>query len=754
MTQNLIIVESPAKSRTIEKYLGKDFKVLASYGHVRDLIPKTGAVEPEHNFAMHYEPIERNEKHVKDIIKALKTAKNLYLATDPDREGEAIAWHLCELLRENKKLLANKEIHRIVFHEITKTAVTGALESPRDISMDLVHAQQARRALDYLVGFNLSPLLWKKIKPGLSAGRVQSPALRMIVEREEEIAKFISQEYWSIEAKSAFVKQEFDSKLITYNGQKVEQFTVISAEGADSVEEDLLKKAKGKLLVTKVEKKQRKKNPVPPFITATLQQEAARKLGFNARRTMMIAQQLYEGIDIGSETIGLITYMRTDSFNIANEAIEEIRKLIVKNYGKENLPDKPCFYKNKSKNAQEAHEAIRPTSAFRLPKDMKQYLSEEQYKLYNLIWQRTITSQMVPALIDTVAVDLECGKGNIFRANGSSIAKPGFMAIYQEGRDEKSDEDQENILPNLKEGDVVDLLEITGNQHFTEPPPRYTEASLIKALEEHGIGRPSTYATIISTIQEREYVTLTNKQFIPTEVGKIVNKFLTEYFMRYVDYDFTANLEDELDEIARGEKAWLPVLKKFWKDFSKQVTQIGETVSKRDVMQNVINETCPECGKPLVMRLGKRGNFVGCSGYPDCKFTKPLPGEEKAEPEVTDKICPDCGHNLIIRMGRYGKFLGCSNYPNCKHMEPLNKPEVTDTGIQCPLCKKANIMKRKSHRGKIFYSCGAYPDCKYAIWYEPINEKCPKCGWPILMRKVTKKGEEIVCPQKECGYKK
>ncbi len=757
MAKNLVIVESPAKSKTIKKYLGKDFEVLASFGHVRDLLPKEGAVDTDHDFAMKYVPIERNAQHVTAIIKALKGAESLYLATDPDREGEAIAWHLCELLQA-KKLLKDKAIYRVAFHEITKTAIKSAMNDPREISMDLVNAQQARRALDYLVGFNLSPLLWKKVRRGLSAGRVQSPALRMIVEREAEIEKFIAEEYWTITADATAKEQKFNAKLSLYKQEKVTQFYINNSKQAKTIEKELLQAAAGKLLVTKVEKKQRKRNPAPPFITSTLQQEAARKLGFNARRTMRVAQQLYEGVDIGKEAVGLITYMRTDSVTLAAEALTEIREVIAERYGAENVPDEPKFYKTKSKNAQEAHEAIRPTSAARAPDTMKAYLNEEQLKLYSLIWKRTVACQMIHATIDTVAVDLQCGKSDknsYFRANGSVITNPGFIIVYKEGvDDQKQDADADKLLPNMAEGDEVDLLGLLSEQHFTEPPPRYGEASLIKALEEHGIGRPSTYASIIATIQEREYVILETKRFKPTDVGRIVSKFLTDYFAQYVDYDFTANLEDQLDAVSRGESKWVPLLKEFWQPFKDLIDKIEATVERKDVTQEVMDEKCPKCDKPLSTRLGRRGRFVGCTGYPDCDYTRNLDDEAGAsnEPEVVEgRVCPECESPLHIKMGRYGKFIGCSNYPKCKHMEPLEKPE--DTGVKCPECNKASLLKRKSRYGKIFYSCAEYPKCKYAVWNEPIKETCPKCGWPILTIKTTKRrGTEKVCPQKECDH--
>ena len=752
MSHKLVIVESPAKAKTIQKYLGKGFEVMASYGHVRDLIPKEGAVDPEHDFAMKYQPIEKNERHMDAIYKALKKCDTLLLAPDPDREGEAIAWHILQLLTE-RKALKDKEVKRVVFNQITKNAIQQAVANPRDILMDLVNAQQARRALDYLVGFKLSPLLWKKIRTGLSAGRVQSPALRMIVERELEIEKFVSQEYWSVHAALEEKKQNFNAKLTHFNNEKIEQFTVTNKEQSDKITEALTKLANGKLLVSKVTKKERKRNPTAPFITSTLQQEAARKLGFSAQRTMQIAQQLYEGIDIGEGAQGLITYMRTDSVSLAAEAAQEIRDYIQERFGAKNLPAEPVTYHTKSKNAQEAHEAIRPTSVKTIPEDLKNYLTAEQFKLYALIWKRSVACQMIPATLDTVAIDLTAGKDNIFRANGSVIRDPGFMAVYQEDSDDtKPEEEDQKMLPILEEGQSIQLNAITGEQHFTEPPPRYTEASLIKSLEEHDIGRPSTYASIIATLRNREYVEMDNKRFKPTDVARVVNHFLTEYFTQYVDYDFTAKLEDELDDVARGEKAWIPLLRDFWIPFQEKITKIGETVQRSDVTQEKLDEKCPKCEKLLSIRLGRRGRFIGCTGYPECDYTRNLNEDADAAPEtIDDRQCPDDGGTLVIKHGRYGKFIGCANYPNCKHIEPIEKP--ADTQVECPKCHKGTILQRKSRRGKVFYSCNTYPTCDYAIWDEPIKEECPNCKWPILTIKTTRaKGREKKCPQKECGY--
>lgn len=753
MANYVVIVESPAKAKTVEKYLGKNFKVMASYGHVRDLVPKEGAVDPEHDFAMKYQPIERNQKHMDAISKAVKKSDGIYLAPDPDREGEAIAWHVLQLLQEDD-VIKDKPVKRVVFHEITKSAIQNAVAQPRQISLDLVNAQQARRALDYLVGFRLSPLLWRKIRPGLSAGRVQSPALRMIVEREEEIEKFVRQEYWTIHADLDEAGQKFTARLIEYHGKKLEQFTLVNSQQSQDIVQELTKLAQGHLQVVKVTKKARKRYPAAPFITSTLQQEASRKLGFTAQRTMQVAQQLYEGIDIGEGEVGLISYMRTDSVSLAKEAVEEIRDYIGQRYGQDQIPENPRIYKSKSKNAQEAHEAIRPTSTWREPEKLKKSLNADQLKLYTLIWKRTVACQMIEAIIDTVAVDLAV-ENNLFRANGSSIAEPGFINVYQEDVDDKQrdEEDAQKMLPRLQEKQIVPLEKLAGEQHFTEPPPRFTEATLVKALEERDIGRPSTYASIIATLKNREYVTLETKRFFPTDVGRIVNRFLTQYFERYVDYGFTANLEDQLDDIARGDKTWVPVLEEFWKPFKQLVDETQQTVKRSDVTQEKLEELCPDCGKPLVIRLGKRGRFIGCSGYPECKYTRNL-GEDKGtstQEIVADRKCPNCQSDLVVKQGQYGKFIGCSRYPECKFIEPLEKPK--DTAVQCPECHQGTILQRKSKRGKIFYSCSRYPKCKYALWNEPIAETCPNCSWPILTVKVTKrKGKEKLCPQQTCGY--
>jgi len=632
MSNNLVIVESPAKCKTIEKYLGKEYKVLASYGHVRDLIRKDGAVDTENSHQMKFELIERNEKHVAKIIKALKKADTLYLATDQDREGEAISWHLDEILKE-RGLLKGKTVRRIVFNEITKSAIQKAISQPRDISQPLVDAYLARRILDYLVGFNLSPLLWKKITPGLSAGRVQSPALRMIVEREKEIEAFKPREYWSIEATLEASNINFASRLVEYKGNKVEQFSFESETAAFSVRDTVVTAAEGKLRVKVVNKKQRRRNPAAPFSTSTLQQEASRKLGFNARRTMMTAQKLYEGMDTGEGPVGLITYMRTDSVSLSDEAVVEIRELIAERYGKKNLPTEPNVYKSKSKNAQEAHEGVRPTSIMRSPEQVKSFLNEDQFKLYSLIWKRTVACQMVAAVFDTVAINMVPANDEsaaIIRANGSILVEPGFIAVYQEGTDDVKDEEADKSLPAVAVDELVTLNEIQANQHFTEPPPRYSEASLVKTLEEYGIGRPSTYANIISTLLNREYAEMDGKRFMATDRGMIVGDFLIKHFSQYVDFRFTADFEDYLDEIARDENNYLAVLDNFWVPFKKRVDE-KENLTREEVAQSRDLGTDPESGKPVSVRLGQYGAFaqIGTKDDEDKpKFAGLRPGQK------------------------------------------------------------------------------------------------------------------------------
>ncbi|MEJ2059872.1 MAG: DNA topoisomerase I [Gammaproteobacteria bacterium] len=709
MSQNLVIVESPAKGKTIKKYLGPGFEVMASYGHVRDLVPKEGAVDPEHDFAMKYQVIERNEKHVETIAKALKKSDALYLATDPDREGEAISWHLYELLKD-RGLLKDKKVYRVVFHEITKRAVKDAIDHPRELSHALIDAQQARRALDYLVGFNLSPLLWKKIRRGLSAGRVQSPALRMIVEREEEIEKFVPREYWTIEAACNHQNQDFSARLHTLDGQRVTQFDIADEQAATRARAALLDAAAGRLQVKSVQKKQRRRNPAAPFTTSTLQQEGVRKLGFSTSRTMRTAQQLYEGIDLGDGPVGLITYMRTDSVNLAEEALEEMRRFIAEQYGKDKLPPEARHYKTKSKNAQEAHEAVRPTSVFYTPDSVKARLTPDQFKLYEMIWKRTVACQMIHATLDQVSVDLYSGENSYFRATGSTVVEPGFMALYREDKDDseaKQQEDENKQLPKLVEGDSVKLNDIAADQHFTEPPPRYTEASLVKALEEHGIGRPSTYATIISTLLSREYVELDSRRFTPTDVGRIVNRFLTRHFHQYVEYEFTARLEDELDEISRGEKQWVPVMQEFWEPFKQLVEDKEQSVTREEAMQARELGTDPKTGKPVSVRMGRYGPFVQIGTREDeekPQFAGLRPGQKMDAVTLEEALelfklprhlgeTPE-GEPVSANIGRFGPYVKYgSKYASLKEDDPYT--------IELPRALEVIAAKKEADANKI-----------------------------------------------------
>lgn len=672
MSKHLLIVESPAKAKTINKYLGKDFHVLASYGHVRDLVPKEGAVDPDRGFAMSYALIDKNEKHVEAIAKAAKIADDIYLATDPDREGEAISWHIAEILKE-RGLLKDKPLHRVVFTEITPRAIKEAMSQPRQIAGDLVDAQQARRALDYLVGFNLSPVLWRKVQRGLSAGRVQSPALRMIVEREEEIEAFIAREYWSIEAECAHPRQAFTAKLTKLDGQKFEQFTVTDGDTAEAARLRIQQAAQGALHVTDVVSKERKRRPSPPFTTSTLQQEASRKLGFTTRKTMQVAQKLYEGMTIGDEgTVGLISYMRTDSVSLSAEALAEIRDVIARDFGTQALPDKPNVYVTKSKNAQEAHEAVRPTSALRTPAQVARYLSDDERKLYELIWKRAVACQMVPATLNTVSVDLAAGNAHSFRASGTTVVDPGFLAVYEEGKDTKAaeDEDEGRKLPPMQPGDRIPLDRIHADQHFTQPPPRFTEAALVKALEEYGIGRPSTYASIIQTLLFRKYTEMEGRAFKPTDVGRAVSNFLSGHFTQYVDYDFTAKLEDELDAVSRGEEEWVPLMEKFWGPFKQLVEEKKESVDRSEATGARELGTDPKTGKPVSVRLGRFGPYAAIGSTAEDEEEKPKfaslrPGQSMHTITLDEalelflmprKLGEDKGEEVSVGIGRFGPF--------------------------------------------------------------------------------------------------
>ncbi len=677
----LVIVESPAKAKTINKYLGKDYTVMASFGHIRDVPAKNGSVRPADDFAMDWEVQARGERTVRDMVKALAKADELYLASDPDREGEAIAWHVVQELKRRKKLPDTMPVHRVVFHEITKSAILDAIKNPRDIDMQLVDAYLARRALDYLVGFYISPLLWRKLPGAKSAGRVQSVALRLVCEREDEIVSFVPQEYWGISAKLKTIRaEEFEAKLTHVAGKKLTKFDLNN--GAITAETEAQVKA-AEFMVGTIERKQTKRNPAPAFTTSTLQQEASRKLGFGAKKTMQLAQGLYEGVDIGGETVGLITYMRTDSVALSQEAITAARTLIEREYGKNYLPEQPRVYKNASKNAQEAHEAIRPTNILRMPEQIDAHLTPDQRKLYELIWKRTVACQMESALLDKVGIDIPAKDGSVqLRATGQTIAFPGFIKVYKEDIDDEKEEEN-GLLPIMNEGERLDTISVLSEQHFTEPPPRFSEASLVKKLEELGIGRPSTYASILSVLQEREYVKLVSKRFIPEDRGRIVTAFLENYFTRYVQYDYTANLENKLDDITNGTAEWKAVLRDFWNSFDTTVKavepykmgEVLETVAQtleKHLFPNDESRVCPDCktGR-LSLRVGRFGAFIGCSNYPTCKHTKqfasidPLPVDENGqviEPEVTESKNivlgkNDSGTDVHLKKGPYGWYV-------------------------------------------------------------------------------------------------
>ena len=751
MSKSLVIVESPAKAKTIEKFLGKNFKVLASYGHVRSIPSKSGSVDIENNFTPTYEVIEDKQKHIDTIKKNLKNVDSVYLATDLDREGEAIAWHLVNVLNIDNGG-NGLDIHRIVFSEITQTAVLESIENPRKISRDLVNAQRAREILDYLVGFNLSPFLWRKVKYGLSAGRVQSVALRMICEREREIDAFSPREYWTIEG--IFTKNReydpFTASMTVRGGEKLKKFDLATEEDAQAAIDQCVS---GPFVVGDVKRKDIKRNPPPPFITSTMQQEASRKLGFPARKTMRVAQKLYEGKEVGDEQVGLITYMRTDSTNMAASALTEVKQVITDEFGAEYSLSKPRVFKKKAKGAQEAHEAIRPTSFARTPKLMKKYLTRDEFRLYELIWKRAAASQMTQMVLDSVSAELLGDNESVFRASGSTVKFPGFSKVYMEGKDDEAEE-QERLLPVLATGDALDLIGMVPEQHFTAAPPRYSEASLIKALEERGIGRPSTYAGIINTIQARKYVTLRDRRFYPEDIGMIVNDLLVKHFQKYVDYDFTAHLEEDLDSIAAGDAQWQPMIKEFWEPFYDLLKKKDKEVKKEDVYNQKTDKTCPQCGKPIVIKLGKFGRFYACSGYPDCRYVASLEGKEQDIPQ-TNEICDVCGKPMQVKMGKFGHFLGCTGYPECRNIKPLKEP--LNTGVSCPMCGKGFLIEREVKKGrakgKLFYGCSEYPDCTYIVNNRPYPTPCPKCANPFLVYKGTKTGDgELLCPAEGCGY--
>lgn len=810
MPKALVVVESPSKAKTINKYLGSGYKVLASVGHIKDLPKKGIGIDFDNNFEPTYEVIPGKEKVIKELKAAAKTADTIYVATDPDREGEAIGWHIKEELEGRGK--SRKTVRRVMFNEITKSAIQDSFKNPIDIDENLVNAQQARRLLDRIVGYQVSPLLWDKVRRGLSAGRVQSVALRLVVEREREIGAFTTTEYWTILANlSAQLPPSFDARLLRIDEKslktsdfgedpKASEVHIREAEQAKGLLEDIRKQ---QFIVASVTTKEKKRNPVPPFITSKLQQEASRKLRFPVRKTMQLAQRLYEGIEIGDEgLVGLITYMRTDSTRVADSALEEVRQVIGTQFGPEYLPEKAVFYRSK-KGAQDAHEAIRPTSAMRTPDSLAGFLGKDELALYKLIWQRFVASQMMPALVDQTTIDINAGPRYLFRATGSVIKFNGFLAVYEEGKDEKDEEDDEQSrkLPPVEEGERLTLNDLKDEQHFTEPPPRYTEATLVKALEEKGIGRPSTYASIMTVIQDREYVQRKEARFYPTELGIIVNDLLVESFDDLFNVTYTAHMEEELDEIEDGKMGWTDALAEFYEKFTKDLevaklhmrdvkrqeiitdekcencgspmakkfgrygmflacTNYPECKTTRDIPKvhdeageeahaEAAEEICENCGKPMAMKRGRFGQFLACTGYPECKTTRKIQkGGKFAAPDVMlEEECPKCGMQLVIKQGRFGPFTACSNYPKCKYI----KQETT--GVACPECGNGELVVKKSKRGT-FYGCSTYPKCKFTLWDKPISRECPECGARYLVEKVKKDGSrELQCRNEDCKYK-
>lgn len=734
---HLIIVESPAKAKTLKKFLGAKYAVKASMGHIRDLPKKTLAIDVEHDFTPEYEISPDKKKVVKELKDAVKKAPDtmVWLAPDEDREGESIAWHLVYALG-----LKKGHFKRIAFHEITKPAVLKALEHPRAIDINLVHAQQARRILDRLVGYKLSPLLWTKIRAGLSAGRVQSVAVRLIVDREREIEAFKPEEYWKIDCDLEVKKGKFNAELSKIKGKKAE---VNNKKTADGVLKDL---NKAKYEVKEVSKKAHKRKPAAPFITSTLQQEASRKLGFSVKQTMVIAQQLYEGVQHGKDHTGLITYMRTDSYNLSNEFLKDVPKIVKKLYGEECALAKPRVFTKKARGAQEAHEAIRPTDLSKTPKDLKAHLDPKQFKLYKLIWERTIACQMADAEVDITTATIKAGDYEL-TAKGEVIRKPGFMKAYIEGSDDAEEviSSKDIILPDMKEGEKCDLEKVNAEQKFTQPPPRYTEASLVKKLESEGIGRPSTYAPTISTIISRGYIEKQqDKKLYPMEIGTIVNDFLVKHFPDIMDYQFTARMEDKLDDIAEGKEKWQPIIEEFYDPFEKNIEKKKKEVKKSDVINEKTDEKCDVCGAPMVVKLGKNGKFLSCSKYPECKNARPmkedLEKEKELQKQFKDEKCDKCGSPMIVKNGRFGEFLACSDYPKCKTTRPLSHA----LKVKCPECG-SDIVEKRTRRGKVFYGCTGYPKCKFATWKKPVEDKCPVCGG----LQVQQKKNLLKCEQ--CG---
>jgi DNA topoisomerase-1 len=798
MAKSLVIVESPAKAKTIGKYLGKQFIVKASLGHVKDLPKRDLAVDVEHDFTPKYEVIEGKKKLIAELKQAAKGVDSVYLAADPDREGEAICWHLKEELEPKK---ADKPaIFRVMFNEITANAVKRAFDKPMAVNVNLVEAQQARRVLDRLVGYKISPLLWDKVRRGLSAGRVQTVALRLIVEREREIRAFEKQEYWTIDVSLNAKKPPVLTARL--NKRADEQAQIRDEASAQGIVEDL---DGASYIVRSVTTREKRRNPVPPFITSTLQQESSRKLRFSVKRTMMLAQGLYEGKELGKEgSVGLITYMRTDSTRVSEDALTEVRGFVSERYGTTYLPGSANVYKTK-KDAQDAHEAIRPTSVFRTPESLEKYLAEDELKLYRLIWMRFIASQMMPAVFDQTTIDIAAtGKSKtayLFRATGSVMKFDGFLKVYEEGKDQKDedDEDLKHKLPAVSEGEALRFKEIRPEQHFTEPPPRYNEATLVKKLEADGVGRPSTYASILSTIQDREYVKKEGGKFLPTELGMVVTDLLLESFNDLFEVSYTARMEEELDEIEEGKLQWRDAMAEFYGRFQKDLAHAERNmtdikrmekptdlvcekcgkpmvikwgkhgsfiactgypectntreltvdlpdVDKADLTEQDEAEYCENCGRPMVLKKGRFGQFFACSGYPDCKTTKQIGGEQRKDVPLEEK-CPQCGSNLVQKFGRYGEFVACSNYPACKYVKQKT------IGVPCPNCSTGEVVERRSKRGRTFYGCNRYPECDFVAWGKPIAEKCPECGSSYLIEKWLKAGPVAQCPNAECKYK-
>lgn len=745
----LVIVESPTKAKTITKFLGSDYKIDSSFGHIRDLPKKELGIDLENNFEPTYEIPDNSQKTIARLKTLAKKAEKVILATDEDREGEAIAWHLSKALG-----LDSEKAERIVFHEITKEAILEAINNPRKIDHNLVDAQQARRVLDRIVGYQLSPFLWKKVSRGLSAGRVQSVAVRLVVEREREIKAFNPQEYWSIEAdlnknkSSDFI---FPAKLNKIGNKSIDKFYISNEKKAREIEKDL----KGvSYVVDSVSKKQVKKNPPKPFITSTLQQAANRMLGFSAKQTMVVAQQLYEGIEIkGEEQVGLITYMRTDSLNLSAKFKEDAKNYLLESLGKDYVPSEVRVHKTKSKNAQEAHEAIRPTEASRDPESIKDSLAPNQYRLYKLIWQRSLASQMTEAIVDATVIDINAGEDYQFRANGQVINFDGYLKIYPE-------KSKEVELPKVEKGEKLHLEKLTTEQHFTKPPARYSDAGLVKELEKHGIGRPSTYAPTIATIEARNYVKRDDgKRLMPTEISFVVTDLLVNHFSRIIDYKFTAQMENDLDNVALGNLDWQPVIRDFYVPFNENLKLKDKELDKKDVVpEEESEEICDKCGAKMLIKTGRYGKFLACSAYPECKNIKSMPGKNSEATEKTeeqklledkhkDAVCEKCGKPMAIKNGRFGPFLGCTGYPDCKNIKSIN--EKTKTGVKCPACSKGEIVEKRSKRG-IFYACDQYPECKTAFWAKPNGEKCPECDSLL----VEDKEGSLVCSQKGCKYKK